>query len=75
MTMPAMNGLELCKRLHVLRADLPVILCSGFSEDLDKEKAKNLEGRTFLNKPISTRSLAETIRKSIDGREEKGKTA
>ncbi|RWX48692.1 Response regulator receiver domain-containing protein, partial [Candidatus Electrothrix communis] len=45
MTMPKMTGDELTRRLLVLRPDLPVIICTGFSELIDEAKAQELGAR------------------------------
>ena len=41
-TMPQMTGFDLAKELVLIRPDLPIILCSGFSEKTEVEKAEAL---------------------------------
>jgi len=41
MTMPEMSGIELTRKLLTLRPNLPVILCTGFSETIDESTAKS----------------------------------
>ncbi len=65
-TMPNMTGGELAKAMLELRPDLPIILCSGFSEILSKKSASELGIREFISKPILTRDLAGAIRRAID---------
>ncbi|MBI4792699.1 MAG: GAF domain-containing protein [Deltaproteobacteria bacterium] len=66
MAMPGMNGDELAVKLLALRPDLPIILCTGFSEIIDESRAKALGIREFVMKPIIKRSLAEIVRKTLD---------
>ncbi|MCP4024034.1 MAG: PAS domain-containing protein, partial [Desulfobacteraceae bacterium] len=39
MTMPGMTGDQLSQKLLKIREDMPIILCTGFSEKIDKEAA------------------------------------
>jgi len=67
-TMPRMTGLQLASRVHVLRADLPVILCSGYSEALTMEEAQQFGVRRFLAKPVDMRLLAFAIQEILPDR-------
>ena len=66
MTMPSMTGEKLAEKLLRLRPDIPIILCTGFSEAIHDEKAKSMGIRGFLMKPFSVREIAETIRRVLD---------
>ncbi len=68
MTMPNMTGDELAKELMAVRPDIPIILCTGFSAGITKEKAKALGIRSLVSKPILKRDIAEAIRKVLDGK-------
>jgi signal transduction histidine kinase len=68
MTMPQMTGIQLAGELLSLRPDLPIILCTGFSEFVDAKKSKAVGIKEFLMKPFSKRTLATTIRRVLDGR-------
>ena len=70
MTMPHLTGVDLGRELHRLQPGLPVILCTGFSEKVNAEKAKSLGIQGFLMKPVAMRELAELIRKALDERVE-----
>lgn len=61
MTMPQMSGVDLARRVMEVRPDIPVILCTGYSEHVDREKAKQLGIRGFLMKPCSLRDFGETV--------------
>jgi two-component system cell cycle sensor histidine kinase/response regulator CckA len=64
-TMPNMTGVDLAKELMHIRPEIPIILCTGFSEVISAEEAKALGIREFLMKPFATRALAETIRRAL----------
>ena len=65
--MPEMTGDVLAQRLLKLRPDLPIILCTGYSENISETKAKALGIRAFALKPLVMRDLAHLIRKTLDG--------
>jgi PAS domain S-box-containing protein len=62
MTMPGMTGADLSKEILRIRPNIPIVLCTGFSEIITEEEAKGLGIREFLMKPLNMRSLAEIIR-------------
>jgi len=66
MTMPNMSGEILSEELKKIRSDIPVILCSGFSERISKERTLELGIEGFLMKPIVMSDLAKTIREVLD---------
>lgn len=66
-TMPNMTGLKLADEITKIRPDIPVILCTGFSEQVTEEKAARAGVRHILMKPLSIRELAHAVRNAIDG--------
>lgn len=66
MTMPNMTGSELAKELMTIRTDIPIILCTGFSEQIDENLAKEIGIKAFVMKPIVMRDIAQTIRGVLD---------
>ncbi|MCX5874850.1 MAG: PAS domain S-box protein [Deltaproteobacteria bacterium] len=66
MTMPKMTGALLSQKLLTVRKDLPIIMCTGFSETMDEETAKQFGIRAFLMKPVSSHDLAAAIRAVLD---------
>ena len=62
MTMPGMNGTGLTKAVKAVREDLPVILCTGFNEQVNENNAQSLGIQALEMKPVSMQRLAETIR-------------
>ena len=68
MTMPNMTGDKLAEELHRIRSDVPVILCTGFSEIISPENADALGITGFLMKPVVWKDLAGMIRKVLNNR-------
>lgn len=66
MAMPHMTGVQLAQELRSIRPDLPIIICTGYSERLDEEKAKSLGVNGFLMKPVHKSDMASLIRKVLD---------
>jgi len=66
MTMPDMTGDQLAKKMMKIRPDIPIILCTGFSERTSEKEAEKMGIRTFLMKPFKMRSLGDTVRKVLD---------
>jgi len=66
MTMPNMTGKELAGELMSIRSDIPVILCTGFSEQIDEDRAKEMGIRAFVMKPIVMNEIANTIRQVLE---------
>ena len=67
--MPNMTGKELAEALMAVKPDIPVILCTGFSENIDAESAKSMGIKEFLMKPVVRSELAATIRNVLDKKE------
>jgi|GEM_PF-1913095 len=67
-TMPNMTGDELAAQAILLRRDIPVILCTGFSEIITEEQARKKGIHGFLMKPVLKGKMAQTIREVMDGK-------
>jgi len=65
LTMPNMTGLGLAKEILSIRADIPVIMCSGFSENMNTEKAKALGIREYIIKPVIKKDLAWAVHRAL----------
>jgi len=66
MAMPGMTGEQLAKALLVIRPTLPIIICTGFSERIDQEKAAAIGAKGFLMKPVVRADLARKVRQVLD---------
>ena len=64
--MPEMTGVDLAKEILAIRADMPIIMCTGFSHLVDARKAEAIGIKAFAMKPLTKREIAMTIRKVLD---------
>ena len=61
LSMPGMSGLQLAHQIRRLRADLPVILTSGYINPEDQARADQLGIHAILTKPVNTKELLATL--------------
>ncbi|WP_161629925.1 hybrid sensor histidine kinase/response regulator [Desulfogranum mediterraneum] len=73
LTMPQMTGLQLVAQLKQVKADIPGIICTGFSEQLDSSKPSTVGVDAYLNKPVLMEDLAYDVRAVLD--EARGRSA
>ena len=66
-TMPGMTGSDLARRLLQIRPDIPIILCTGYSNLIDQEKAKLMGIKEFAYKPLTKAGIAKLIRNVLSG--------
>lgn len=66
--MSDITGVELTREVLKIRPDIPVILCSGYSETINAENAQAMGVENFLMKPIVMSEIAEIIRTALDDR-------
>ncbi len=66
MTMPNMTGVELAKKIIEIRPDIPMIICTGFSEKISENKAITMGIRGYVMKPVVKSELAKKIREVLD---------
>lgn len=59
--MPAINGIELCERLRAIRPELPLLLASGNSSEIDPVRAKEVGVEHVLPKPFSAEELSQWL--------------
>jgi CheY-like chemotaxis protein len=65
MAMPEMTGTNLAKALLDIRPDLPVILSTGYSDQVKDEMLERLGIKALLMKPITIQELSHAIRKAL----------
>jgi len=71
-TMPKITGTQLAQEIHAMSPSIPVILCTGFAEELNIDKVSYPGIRKFFVKPFTIRKIAEGIREVLnDMRDEK----
>ncbi len=66
MTMPEMTGDQLAMEISSIKPDMPIIICTGFSERISKEQAGNMGVKGFLMKPVLKSDMARMVRKVLD---------
>ncbi len=66
MTMPNMTGDQLAGEIKSIRSDIPIIICTGFSERINDENAGNLGISGVLMKPAIKSEMAKMVRKVLD---------
>ena len=75
MTMPVMTGDVLAAKIISIRPDIPIIVCTGYSERIDKKIIKNIGIKELAMKPLAMKDIAEMIRRVLDEKiEQPGKT-
>lgn len=65
LTMPHLSGLDVGRRLLHLNPDLPIILSTGYSATLDRERVRALGFRDLLIKPYNIEALAHCLSKAM----------
>lgn len=65
LTMPELTGLELSARIKCIRADIPIILFTGYSDQVSKDSAYRAGINEYCMKPISMRDLSTVIGKFL----------
>jgi PAS domain S-box-containing protein len=63
--MPEMTGIELAKRLRLLRAGIPVVLVSGYEGPLLMQEAAAAGVEHIVTKPLNLQQLAEVMAKVL----------
>jgi len=66
MTMPHMTGDKFAIELKQIRADIPIVLCTGYSNKIDADIAQKIGINAFTYKPFSKADLASTVREVLD---------
>jgi CheY-like chemotaxis protein len=64
-TMPQLTGIALAQEIWKIRPELPVIICTGFSEQINSEKIAGMGFRALLNKPYTIAELTQTIKRCL----------
>jgi two-component system cell cycle sensor histidine kinase/response regulator CckA len=66
-TMPRMTGMEVAQQLLKLRPGLPVILYTGYSDEISEEQVLGSGIRALINKPVDTGRLRDLVRRLLSG--------
>ncbi|MCF8045074.1 MAG: PAS domain S-box protein [Desulfarculaceae bacterium] len=66
MTMPGMTGANLAEEILRIRNDIPIILCTGYSEKMNENEAEKIGVSKYLQKPVDTEHLFSIVRELLD---------
>tara|TARA_B100000614_G_C14544053_1_gene491398 strand:- start:316 stop:2385 length:2070 start_codon:yes stop_codon:yes gene_type:complete len=66
MSMPNMTGDKLASKLTAIRPDIPIVICTGFSERINKKHLTAIGVKDLLMKPVVKSDMAKTVRKVLD---------
>jgi two-component system, cell cycle sensor histidine kinase and response regulator CckA len=66
LVMPHMTGVELSKEISSIKPDIPIILCTGYSEMIDDEMINQAGIKYRTTKPLVMSEMANVIREALD---------
>jgi len=66
LTMPELTGLEVSEKAKAIRPDIPVILFTGYSDQVSKEDALEAGIDEYCMKPVSMRKLSIIVHKILN---------
>ncbi len=61
-TMPHMTGIDLTREVKRIRPGMPVIVCSGYNEEINEKTASAYDIEGFVSKPFDRQTIARTIK-------------
>lgn len=65
--MPGLTGMEMAGEMLGKRPELPIILCTGYSDQINESDAMAAGLKRYLLKPVAVRELAFAVRQVLDG--------
>jgi two-component system, cell cycle sensor histidine kinase and response regulator CckA len=66
MAMPHMTGDQLAAKILSIRPEIPIMLCTGYSEKISPEKAYKLGICSFAMKPLDQADFVKSVREVLD---------
>src|ERR1041385_2199523 len=66
-TMPGMTGLDFAEALVRVRPDVPVLMVTGFVEEIPESRLRAAGVRRVLRKPLTLEQLSAAVRDVLDG--------
>lgn len=67
-TMPEMTGDRLARQILTIRPDMPIIICTGFSDAIDRQQAQAMGIKQALIKPLTMEAMAQAVHKALAAR-------
>ncbi|MCP4022796.1 MAG: response regulator [Desulfobacteraceae bacterium] len=68
MDMPQMNGAELTAKIRKINSELPIIMCTGFSDQIDEKTAAQIGVTQFLMKPVTRQRISRVVNEILSER-------
>ena len=66
--MPQLTGVDLCAQVKKVRPDMPVILCTGYSDQIGEEVLRRTGVDEYFLKPVTLQGLAQVVRRGLNGK-------
>lgn len=66
MTMPQITGDALAREILKIKSNIPIMLCTGYSENILEEQALAMGIKKFVQKPIRSKHLISLVRDLLD---------
>jgi len=67
LNLPDMSGCELVSKIREIDRNIPIIIISGYLEDIQKENILTKGASAYLEKPFNLKQLENLIEKSLQG--------
>ncbi len=64
-TMPDMTGMDLARQMLQIQPELPIILCTGYSNLISEKQAKAEGIKGFIEKPMTKKEIGTLLRKVL----------
>jgi len=65
MTMPKLSGSQLSRKILSIRPYIPIILCTGYHEQMTREKALEIGIKDYVRKPVILKEMSKLLRKVL----------
>ena len=65
MTMPNMTGDVLARKIIAIRPDIPIIVCTGYSERINSDIVKEIGIRELAMKPVVMKDIAQMVERIL----------
>ncbi len=74
LTMPRLTGLQLALECKRLRPDMPIVLCTGYTDAKVPGVGVDEAVQALITKPLTRRLLGDTVREVLDARRQPEET-
>lgn len=66
LTMPEMTGLDLARRILAAHPEVPIVLSTGFGDNISRERIREFGLRDLIMKPVIYKELGLSVRQALD---------